>query len=167
MAWTAPRTWTTGEVVTASIMNTHVRDNMREVWRELAYVEFTAAVTPSVGSFTDVVTSGSITYTAEPIMVEFYSPKVDLLDNGEILVALFEGTTQLGNVLRAQGNSSSGAAHGDTSGYGARRLTPTAGSREYKFRGYNVSGSNVIQAGAGTSSNYMPGYIRIFQKGTT
>ena len=27
MAWTAPRTWTTGEVVTASIMNTHVRDN--------------------------------------------------------------------------------------------------------------------------------------------
>lgn len=27
MAWTTPRTWTTGEVVSASIMNTHVRDN--------------------------------------------------------------------------------------------------------------------------------------------
>jgi hypothetical protein len=27
MAWTAPRTWVTGEVVTAPIMNTHVRDN--------------------------------------------------------------------------------------------------------------------------------------------
>lgn len=27
MAWTSPRTWTTGELVTASIMNTHVRDN--------------------------------------------------------------------------------------------------------------------------------------------
>ena len=27
MAWTAPRTWTDGELVTASIMNTHVRDN--------------------------------------------------------------------------------------------------------------------------------------------
>lgn len=27
MAWTAPRTWTTGELVTAAIMNTHVRDN--------------------------------------------------------------------------------------------------------------------------------------------
>lgn len=27
MAWTAPRTWVTGEVVTSSIMNTHVRDN--------------------------------------------------------------------------------------------------------------------------------------------
>jgi hypothetical protein len=30
MAWTAPRTWTTSEIVTASIMNTHVRDNLLE-----------------------------------------------------------------------------------------------------------------------------------------
>ncbi len=28
MAWTAPRTWTTGELVTAAVMNTHVRDNL-------------------------------------------------------------------------------------------------------------------------------------------
>lgn len=27
MAWTTPRTWVTGELVTASIMNTHIRDN--------------------------------------------------------------------------------------------------------------------------------------------
>ena len=27
MAWTAPRTWTDTELVTASIMNTHIRDN--------------------------------------------------------------------------------------------------------------------------------------------
>ncbi len=27
MAWTAPRTWTTGELVTAAIMNAHIRDN--------------------------------------------------------------------------------------------------------------------------------------------
>ena len=30
MAWTAPRTWVTTEVVTASNMNTHVRDNFLE-----------------------------------------------------------------------------------------------------------------------------------------
>ncbi len=29
MAWTAPRTYTTGEVITASIANTHWRDNLR------------------------------------------------------------------------------------------------------------------------------------------
>src|SRR3990172_3586778 len=30
MAWTAPPSWTTGEVVTASHMNVHVRDNLLE-----------------------------------------------------------------------------------------------------------------------------------------
>lgn len=30
MAWTAPRTWTAGEVVTGSIQNTHIRDNLLE-----------------------------------------------------------------------------------------------------------------------------------------
>ena len=28
MAWTAPRTWVTSEIVTSTIMNTHVRDNL-------------------------------------------------------------------------------------------------------------------------------------------
>ena len=28
MAWTAPRTWVVGEVVTAAVQNTHVRDNL-------------------------------------------------------------------------------------------------------------------------------------------
>lgn len=27
MAWTAPRTWVAAETVTASLMNTHIRDN--------------------------------------------------------------------------------------------------------------------------------------------
>ena len=29
-SWTTPRTWVTGEVVTSSIMNAHVRDNLNE-----------------------------------------------------------------------------------------------------------------------------------------
>lgn len=31
MAWTAPRTWVTGELVTAAIQNTHIRDNQLEI----------------------------------------------------------------------------------------------------------------------------------------
>lgn len=31
MAWTAPRTWVSGEIVTAANMNTHVRDNMKAI----------------------------------------------------------------------------------------------------------------------------------------
>lgn len=30
MAWTAPRTWVVGEVLTASLLNTHLRDNINE-----------------------------------------------------------------------------------------------------------------------------------------
>jgi len=30
MAWTTPRTWVTGEVVTAALLNTHLRDNLDE-----------------------------------------------------------------------------------------------------------------------------------------
>ncbi len=30
MAWTAPRTWVADEIVTAALMNTHVRDNLLE-----------------------------------------------------------------------------------------------------------------------------------------
>lgn len=28
MAWTAPRTWVTGEIVTSGLLNVHVRDNL-------------------------------------------------------------------------------------------------------------------------------------------
>ena len=41
MAWTAPRTWVTGEVVTASIMNAHVRDNLKALAAD--YVETMSA----------------------------------------------------------------------------------------------------------------------------
>lgn len=39
MGWTAPRTWVASEVVTAAIMNTHVRDNLSAL---NGYVEKTA-----------------------------------------------------------------------------------------------------------------------------
>lgn len=31
MAWTSPRTWSTGELVTAAIMNTHIKDNLSDI----------------------------------------------------------------------------------------------------------------------------------------
>lgn len=37
MAWTAPRTWTDGELVTASIMNTHVRDDLSSTMHLIAF----------------------------------------------------------------------------------------------------------------------------------
>lgn len=37
MAWTTPRTWTTNELVTAALMNTHVRDNLKH-YQDTRYV---------------------------------------------------------------------------------------------------------------------------------
>ena len=53
MAWTSPRTWTTGELVTAALMNTHVRDN-------LSYL-YTLAATPLT---VKTVVVGESPYTA-------------------------------------------------------------------------------------------------------
>ena len=43
MAWTTPRTWTAGELVSASIMNTHVRDNLDALAAPLVTRTFNAA----------------------------------------------------------------------------------------------------------------------------
>lgn len=47
MAWTAPRTWVTGEVVTASQLNTHLRDNLNSTEHRLAYKASDESVTSS------------------------------------------------------------------------------------------------------------------------
>ena len=36
MAFSTPRTWSTGEIVTAALMNTHVRDNFNGVFDSAA-----------------------------------------------------------------------------------------------------------------------------------
>lgn len=46
MAYTVPRTWTAGETVTAAMMNTHVRDQFRELG--LAWTSYT----PTIGGWT-------------------------------------------------------------------------------------------------------------------
>jgi hypothetical protein len=48
MAWTAPRSWIVGELVTAAVLNTHVRDNF-------TYVKGTCGMV----TFEDVLTSCS------------------------------------------------------------------------------------------------------------
>lgn len=39
MAWTAPKTWTVGEMCTAALLNTHVRDNLNYLKTEADRVD--------------------------------------------------------------------------------------------------------------------------------
>lgn len=45
MAWTSPRTWVAGEVVTAALLNTHLRDNLQALGDPGAWTAFTPTVT--------------------------------------------------------------------------------------------------------------------------
>lgn len=60
MSWTAPRTWVTGEIVTAALLNTHLRDNVNDLDRRTSpsgSVVATSQTTTST-SYTDLATAG-------------------------------------------------------------------------------------------------------------
>lgn len=55
MAWTAPRTWVAGETVTAALMNTHVRDNLKAIgdpWTAYTPTWTAATTNPELGDGT-------------------------------------------------------------------------------------------------------------------
>lgn len=60
ISWTAPRTWTTGEVVTATIMNQHVRDNLLDLDARTTVVGDTVLTSQATSSttYTDLATPG-------------------------------------------------------------------------------------------------------------
>jgi hypothetical protein len=163
MAWTAPRTWTNGEIVTQTMLNTDVRDNGREYWHEVAYVEFTSSVTTTTGTEAapvDVVSSGAITYVANPLIIEFFSPQYSIGNNIGAL-NLWDDATDLGRLNHTNQNLTY-AAHL------VRRLTPSAASHTYKVRIWTTGGaSTTAAAGAGGAGVVLPGYIRVLQKGGT
>lgn len=57
MAWTSPRTWVSGEILTAALLNTHLRDNL------LAVDAYVGAVETFVGGISDDTVSSATTKT--------------------------------------------------------------------------------------------------------
>lgn len=163
MAWSTPRDWSNGEIVTQTMLNTDVRDNMRELWHEVAYTEFTANVVSSAanteGSPLDVVSSGAVTYAAIPAIIEFYCPGYS--QTGQGALSLWDASTDLGRLTTATpSNYITPGLHV------VRRLTPTAASHTYKVRGWG-NGTGTCYAGAGGTATHMPGFIRVLVKGGT
>lgn len=159
MAWSPPHTYANLEVPNAALLNTDIRDNMRELWHEIAYAEWIGQIlTTNI-----VVDTGAQTYTAVPIFIEFFAPAANSGASDAITVRLYDGATQLG-VLARVGLS-------DVSVFAARRLTPTAGSHQYLVKVHGGSAGNgqggVSGGTIGTSAStaYVPGFIRIMQKG--
>ncbi|MCA0455638.1 MAG: hypothetical protein LCI00_16805 [Chloroflexi bacterium] len=60
--WTVPRTWGTGDLADAAMMNQHLRDNLDFLRNPPSAVDLAATVTTSSASLVDV-TGSSITFT--------------------------------------------------------------------------------------------------------
>jgi hypothetical protein len=167
MAWTSVRTWVTGEVVTAALLNTHLRDQLQEVWHDVDYTEFTSPVTISAtteAGATTIVTA--VPFTADgtsPVVVRFFSPRIAPANQsgGALNFALYEGSSSIGRIGRVEGVFN----QNDFTGVMERRFTPTSGSKTYSIRAYQENGNGSVHAGVGGFGNLMPGYIWILQRG--
>jgi hypothetical protein len=158
-------TWVDTEIVTITKLHTQLRDKMREMWHEKAYVQFTADV--GVASIdpaapTLVVSSGTLTYEAVPHEIEFFSPYVQVNPLGTANLALWDDTVDMGLLGK----------HGDPTttdispAFLTRKLFPTAGSHTFKVMVYaSAVGGYTVGAGAGGTNTALPGYIRIMAKG--
>lgn len=92
MAWTAPRTWVTAEVVTASIMNTHVRDDLLETAPAKAAAAGGLIVTTGANSIAARLMATDTVATSQTTTSTSYT---DLATAGPDLTTLATGTTAL------------------------------------------------------------------------
>lgn len=115
MPWITPKTWATGELVTAADLNTHVRDNLDTLKNPPGgIVTLSSNITTNSGSFVDV-TGASVTLTpgGGDVFVSFAGTYVRVGNyDGEVMfdVAIVDGgsTTRVGGtegIVRDQLNT--------------------------------------------------------------
>jgi hypothetical protein len=123
---------------------------------EIAYVEFTSNVSITGTGAVDIVSSGAITYTATPIIIEFWCRAATAGPSANLRLLFMDGATELARMAAWATNFT------EQDVYAKRRLTPSAASHTYKFAGQNVgSQTSTIVAGAGGAGVDIPGFIRI------
>lgn len=106
MAWTAPRTWVTSEIVTAAIMNSHVRDNLLETAPAKAAAAGGIIATSGANSVVNRLIVTDEIQTSETTTSTSYT---DLATAGPDLVTLSTGTTALILITAYMANSTAGA----------------------------------------------------------
>lgn len=137
---------------------------------EVAFQDFQAPVTLTAvteAGATVVVTAPAFTADGTAaVIIEFFAPRVDgfTQQNPSPAFVLYQDGASIGPLGWFAPNVASGAEATNVllPVYLRRRLTPAAGSRTYSIRGYHSGASNpVVQAGAGASGQFAPGFIRI------
>lgn len=138
------------------------RTTLQMPGEELAYNQITTPVTITTtnnAAQQTIVAGTTRTYDGNPIMIEFYSPRVDAPTNTQTLIHLCDGATNLGYfvlVLDAAGTSGVVAS-------ARRRITPTAGSHNYNITGWaGAATGGYVGAGPGAAlGDFSPAFIRV------
>lgn len=89
MAWTTPRSWSTGETVTSTILNTHVRDNLNAIVSPpYAYIRATTATSVGGSAYvnisfnTEIVDTDSMYTSAAPTRLTIATAGLYMLAGG-------------------------------------------------------------------------------------
>lgn len=148
MAWTTPRSWTSGETVTAALLNSHLRDQLLFINdRDLGYASRTSDQTlitaevdlTSLSVAVTVDTSRRVRVTAD-LMV------TSTVATDHVAAYIKEGSTYL-----QQRQVSIGRANSGESLQMSVILTPSAGAHTYKLALARVAGTgNVSSLAAAT-----------------
>jgi hypothetical protein len=98
VAWTTPRSWSAGETVTSTILNTHVRDNLNAIVSPpYAYIRATTATSVGDSAYTyisfntQVVDTDNLYTSASPTRLTIATAGLYMLTGGYSL-ALTAGT---------------------------------------------------------------------------
>jgi hypothetical protein len=174
-SWTAPRTWTTGETVTASLLNVHVRDN-ETVLRAGGFAVSSQAIgdllcassTTQFARLADVAT-GSVLQSGGAGACPAYASTLTLsgfgthslsaagTGNQALLVTNTSSGTTMAALLRATAGTTSGQMTAYSQGYTTGTYDVQASTA---FSGNGAGGISI----AATDS---AGVIRMFTGGTT
>lgn len=128
---------------------------------ELAYNQITATtnVTGAGETGPNVIIEGTTrAYDGTPVLVEFFTPGTYMSATSQVVFNIWDGGTDLGRIAGVI--NSAGYL---TPVHGRRKLTPTAGSHNFRVVAWlpGGSGNGQVFAGPGGAAAYMPAFIRV------
>ncbi len=98
MAWTTPKTWTTGELVTAAQLNTHIRDNLNALFNPVTGVAtITTDITTTNTSFEDATGLSVTLTTAGDTVLAVFTGTIGISGAANtIFIDFHDGSTRIG-----------------------------------------------------------------------
>ena len=148
MAWTTPRTWTTGELVTAAIMNKHIRDNLNALFSPATDVAtITTDITTTNTSFEDATgLSVTLTTAGDTVLAIFTGTIGGDVSTTQVFLDFHDGSVRLGGtegLIQWNRGTNANEVNGSFS-YVITGLTP--GSNTIKVQWRINSGTGTIHA---------------------